>query len=91
MFSIQDFYTALTQKQPTSGHGGWQTFLLTPRESGEGEVSFRYRRPWEEASEVDPQFSFRFAVSEDGLITVTEDGSEEGAAQGYRPTVRIYG
>lgn len=88
LFDVQTSYTADPQTAPVSGAGGRQTFVLTPKSSGEVRVTFTYSRPWE-PSELDPQFTFAFAVSEERSITVTEDGSAQAYDQGYAVTVRI--
>ena len=89
LFDIASVYTAAPQSGPVSGAGGWQSFLLTPKEPGSARVTFTYSRPWE-PSDADPQFHYRFEVSEDLQISVTEDGSPEAAAQGYPATVKLY-
>ena len=89
LFEIQSYYTAQPQSVPMSGSGGWQRFILTPKQAGTAELSFRYSRPWE-PSEADPSFRCTLAISEDLQITVTEDSFAEAAESGYAPTVKIY-
>ena len=72
-----------------SGAGGWQSFLLTPKEPGTAQLTFTYSRPWE-PSDADPQFHYAFEISEDLQITVTQDGGPEAAAQGWPSEVKIY-
>ena len=89
LFDIQSSYTAEPQSGPVTGAGGWQSFLLTPKQAGTVRVSFRYSRPWE-PNDADPQFSYAFEISEDLRITVTEDGGAAAAEQGYPAVVKIY-
>ena len=88
-FDVQSWYVSEEQNGPVSGAGGWQTFLLAPRESGTATLTFTYSRSWE-PSDADPQFAFTFEIAEDLTITVIEDGSEDAAEQGYPVTVRVY-
>lgn len=88
LFDIQTSYTADPQTAPVSGAGGRQTFVLTPKSAGEARLTFTYSRPWE-PDDLDPQFTFAFAVSEELSITVTEDGSAQAYDQGYAVTVKI--
>lgn len=89
LFDVQSFYLPQPQSKPVSGSGGWQTFVLTPKQAGTVQISFTYSRSWE-SSDVDPQLSYTFEIAEDFSISVTADGGEQAAAQGYPPTVRIY-
>ncbi|MBQ9250490.1 MAG: protease inhibitor I42 family protein [Oscillospiraceae bacterium] len=89
LFDIRDYYLAEPQSGPVSGAGGWQTFILTPKQAGTAQLSFTYSRPWE-PSDTDPQFHCSLAVSEDLMITVTEDGSAEAAERGFPAVMRIY-
>ena len=89
LFDVESIYTAGPQAEPLSGAGGWQSFILTPKQAGTARVSFRYSRPWE-PSDADPQFGFSFEISEELRITVTQDGSAEAASQGYPATIKIY-
>lgn len=88
LFDIRTSYTAEPQTKPVSGSGGWQSFFLTPKRSGEARLTFTYSRPWE-PSDVDPQFTFAFAVAEDLSITVTEDGGAQASDHGFAVTVKI--
>ena len=88
LFDIRSSYTATPQKKPVSGSGGWQSFYLTPKRSGEARLTFTYSRSWE-PSDIDPQFTYVFAVAEDFSISVTEDGSGQASDHGYAVTVRI--
>ncbi len=89
LFDIETCYTAAPQSGPVSGSGGWQRFVLTPKQPGTASVSFRYSRPWE-PGEADPSFTCVLEVAEDLTISVIGDGRAEGAAQGYGPTLKIY-
>lgn len=84
LFDIQSSYTAEPQAGPVSGSGGWQTFVLTPKEPGTARVSFTYSRPWEPGVN-DLQMSFTIEVSEDLRLSVIEDDSAEAAEHGYAP------
>ena len=89
LFSLRSVYVAKPQSGPVSGSGGWQTFILTPKEPGTVQVTFTYTRPWEQ-SDADPQFTCVFEISEDLTVTVTEDGHEEAAENGSTPLIKIY-
>jgi rhodanese-related sulfurtransferase len=89
LFSIRDSYVSRPQSEGLSGAGGWQTFVLTPLQSGTATVSFTYSRPWE-PQEDDPQLRYTLTVSEDFRITLTGDGSAEAAESGYIPVVKLY-
>ena len=89
LFTIQSYYVSEPQEEPVSGAGGWQTFLLTPKQPGTAQVSFTYSRSWEPDG-AGPQFSCTLAVSEELRITVLDDGSAAAASRGYTPVVRIY-
>ena len=78
--------TTEPQTAPVSGAGGWRSFYLTPKRSGETRVT--YSRPWE-PSDVDSRLTFAFAVSEDLSISVTEDGTGQAGDCGFAVTVRI--
>lgn len=88
-FEIREFYTAAPQSRPVSGAGGWQTFLLTPREPGQTEVRFTYSRSWE-PNDSDPGFTLELEIAGDLSLRVTEDGSAQAMQQGYTPVIRIY-
>ncbi len=90
LFDVRTYYVAEPQDQPVSGSGGWQSFILTPKQAGTARVSFTYSRPWEPCG-GDAQFRCTFAVSEDFRITVLDDGSAQGEGCGCVPTVRVYG
>jgi len=89
LFDIQTGYIAQPQLKPVSGSGGWQTFILTPKQAGTVQVTFTYTRSWE-PSDADPQFSCTVDISEDFMITVTEDGSGQAADYGYATAMKIY-
>ena len=89
LFDICSYYLAEPQSGPVSGAGGWQTFILTPKQAGAARLDFTYSRP-REPSDMDPQFHCGLAVSEDLRITVTEDGSAQAAERGYPAVMRIY-
>ena len=89
LFEIRGSYIAEPQSEPVSGAGGWQRFLLIPKQAGTAQVTFTYTRPWER-SDGDLCFSCRFEISEDLAITLIGDGSAEAAAQGFAPAVKIY-
>ena len=89
LFDIRSYYTARARTEPVSGGGGWQFFILTPKQPGEARLRFTYSRPWE-PNVADPQLVYAFELAEDLTITVIEDGGTDGAARGYAPTLRIY-
>ncbi|MBO5556914.1 MAG: protease inhibitor I42 family protein [Oscillospiraceae bacterium] len=89
LFSIREAYVAEPQEGPVSGAGGWQTFVLTPRQAGTAELVFTYARSWE-PSDTDPQLRCTVEIAEDLTLTVTENDSDT-AAQGYAPVLRVYG
>lgn len=89
LFAVREYYTGQPQSKPVAGSGGWQTFLLTPRASGTVQVTFTYSRSWEPGP-ADPQFSYTFEIAENLTLTVISDGGQQGAEQGYSPTVKIY-
>ncbi len=89
LFDIRSFYVAEPQTEPVSGSGGWECFILTPKQPGAAKVSFTYSRPWE-PGETDPSFTCSFEISQDKGITVIEDGSEQGRDCGFVPALKIY-
>lgn len=88
-FDVREYYVSEPQTQPLAGAGGWQTFLLTPKQSGAVELRFTYTRPWEN-SDVEPQFRCELEISEALAVTVTDNGASEAAQSGYTPVIRIY-
>ena len=85
LFALQSCYVAEPQTGPVTGSGGWQTFILTPKEAGTETLTFTYTRPWE-PGDTDPQFTCTVEVSEDLTITVGEDGG----AGAFVPVIKIY-
>ena len=61
LFDVRDVYASEYHEEPLAGGGGWQTFILSPKEAGEVVLTFTYSRSWEQ-SEFDTQFVCRFAV-----------------------------
>lgn len=88
-FDVQSFYVAEPHEEPIAGGGGWQTFLLIPKEPGAAELSFSYSRSWE-PSDTDAHFTCTLEINEDLTVTVTHLGEEEAEAFGYTPELRIY-
>ena len=89
LFEVRSIYVAEPQPEPVSGSGGWQNFILTPKQPGTVRLSFTYSRPWEPSAD-DPQFCCSFEISEDLRITVLEDGREQGKEIGFVPEVKVY-
>ena len=89
-FDILESCTPRPQSAPVCGAGGWQTFLLTPRQPGTVRLTFAYSRPWE-SGDADLQFACTLEISEDLTITVTEDGRGAAEAHGYHPVWKRYG
>ena len=88
-FEIRSSYIAEPRAGAVSGAGGWQRFILTPKQAGTAQLSFTYTRPWE-PSDQDPQFRCSLEISEELGITVTEDGTAQAAERGYTATWKIY-
>lgn len=85
LFSVRTCYVTEQISELLCGSGGWQSFILTPKQAGAARLCFAYARPLE-PSDTDPQFSCVVAVSEDLKITVIEPGAQ----QDFASAMRIY-
>ncbi len=71
LFDVSEEYVENDHEEGMVGVGGVQTFTLTPKEAGTCELTFTYRRSWEDPSEEDTVVGYTVEVSKGMHIKVT--------------------
>jgi predicted secreted protein len=71
LFDVSEEYVENDHEEGMVGVGGVQTFTLTPKEAGTCELTFTYRRSWEDPSEEDTVVGYTVEVSKSMQIEVT--------------------
>lgn len=89
LFDVRSYFVSEPQEEPVDGSGGWEIFLLTPKQAGTARLTMTLSRPWE-PGETDTQITCMFEIADDLTITVTEDGAEQGRECGFVPEIRVF-
>ena len=69
VFTITSEFVSDETEELLDGAGGTETFVLTPEEKGETEVTFTYARPWE-GGETGQVLTYAFKVDKNLQIEV---------------------